>query len=92
MEIAYHYKIPKDLSKLSKTYKNRIKKYIENKLIKDPIFFGKPLQHSLSGIRSARVDDFRIVYKIERKSIFILSIDHRKNIYTNIKNRKVRSS
>ena len=36
-----------------------LKKAIEERLIIDPITFGKPLQYSLKGHRSLRVSDYR---------------------------------
>ena len=45
-----------------------LKKAIEERLIIDPITFGKPLQYSLKGHRSLRVGNYRIVYRIDTKT------------------------
>lgn len=49
----------------------------------DPIGFGKPLRYSLKGHRRLRVSDYRIVYRIEPeiKTVIIVAIKHRKDIY-----------
>jgi mRNA interferase RelE/StbE len=60
-----------------------IKRAIEERLMVDPIGFGKPLRYSLKGHRRLRVSDYRIVYRIEQatSTVFIVAIKHRKDIY-----------
>ena len=74
--------IKEDISKLPKIEKKRIKKAIEDRLINDPIHFGKPLRYSLKGCRRMRVGHYRIIFKLEAKIILIIKISHRKEIYT----------
>ncbi|MFU7500953.1 MULTISPECIES: type II toxin-antitoxin system RelE family toxin [unclassified Candidatus Tisiphia] len=75
--------INKHIPSLSTKAKALIKKVIEERLMIDPIGFGKPLRYSLKGHRRLRVSDYRIVYRIEPKikTIFIVAIKHRKDIY-----------
>ncbi len=82
-KIEYVDSIRKDLSSVSKANKEKIKKSIEQKLMTNPIEFGKPLQYSLKGLRRLRVGDYRIVFKIEehKKVVLILKIGHRKEVY-----------
>ena len=61
--------------------KSRIKKAIEEKLTRNPVEFGKPLRYSLKGCRRLRVGDFRVIYKIDGKTVLIVKIGHRKEIY-----------
>lgn len=72
-----------DIPSLTKAIKEKIKKAIEEKLMLDPIGFGKPLRYSLKGHRRLRVGDYRVVYRIEYSSnkVIIVAIKHRKNIY-----------
>ena len=70
-----------DIPKLPKTEKKRIKQAIEERLIKDPVHFGKPLRYSLKGCRRMRVGHYRIIFKLETKTILIVKIGHRKEIY-----------
>jgi addiction module RelE/StbE family toxin len=88
MEVKYQVRyleevINKHIPSLSTKAKALIKKVIEERLMIDPIGFGKPLRYSLKGHRRLRISDYRIVYRIEPKikTIFIVAIKHRKDIY-----------
>ena len=70
-----------DIPSLPKVEKKRIQKAIEERLIQNPIRFGKPLRYSLKGCRRMRVGHYRIIFKIETKVILIVKIGHRKEIY-----------
>lgn len=78
----------KDIPNLPKIIKATIKKAIEERLMHDPIRFGKPLQYSLKGHRRLRVSDYRIIYRIKpnTKMVLIIAIKHRKNIYKEFDN------
>ena len=73
--------IKDDIPKLPKVEKRRIQKAIEERLIQNPIRFGKPLRYSLKGCRRMRVGHYRVIFKIETKVILIVKIGHRKEIY-----------
>ena len=75
--------VKEDLPELSTTAKKLIKKAIEERLMVDPIGFGKPLRYSLKGHRRLRVSDYRVVYRIEpdEHSVIIIAIKHRKDVY-----------
>lgn len=62
------------------------KKDIEERLIIDPISFGKPLRYSLTGHRRLRVSDYRVVYRINSiiNKVIIVAIKHRKEIYEDL--------
>ncbi|MBN9412312.1 MAG: type II toxin-antitoxin system RelE/ParE family toxin [Candidatus Paracaedimonas acanthamoebae] len=77
--------VKEDIPELSTTAKKLIKKAIEERLMVDPIGFGKPLRYSLKGHRRLRVSDYRIVYRIEPEehSVIIIAIKHRKAVYDN---------
>jgi len=76
-----------DIPSLPKTVKKTIKRAIEERLMVDPIGFGKPLRYSLKGHRRLRIGAYRVVYRIESssKKIIIVAIKHRKNIYDEYK-------
>lgn len=80
-EITYHKKILEDLSLISSSNKNIIRKSIEEKLQTQPEFFGKPLQFSLFGLRSLRVGDYRVIFQLKKKEVFIIFIAHRSVVY-----------
>jgi mRNA interferase RelE/StbE len=59
----------------------RIRKAIEVKLTSDPELFGKPLRHSLKGLRSLRIGDYRVIFVIQKQEVQILAIAHRSTVY-----------
>ena len=86
MEINYQiiyqdHVIKSHIPALSTKVKLLVKNAIEEKLMFDPIFFGKPLRYSLKGHRRLRVSDYRVGYRIENKTVIIIAIKHRKDIY-----------
>ncbi len=73
--------ISDDIPNLTKTIRDQIRRAIEERLMLDPIGFGKPLRYSLKGFRRLRVGDYRIVYRIDGYNVIITAIKHRKKIY-----------
>jgi len=86
-QISYHPDVQKDLADLPKNIKDRIQKAIEERLMKDPVKYGNPLRKSLRGYRKLRVGDYRVIYRLEERNIFVFKIGHRKEIYTKNLNR-----
>ncbi len=81
-EIYYHdLVLYDDLKKIASKDKQMIKKAIEEKLMKSPELFGKPLRKSLKGFRKLRVGDYRVVFRIEKESVKIFIIKHRSIVY-----------
>lgn len=72
----------KRLSKLSAKDKRRLKEAIEQKLMTRPELFGKPLRQSLTGCRSLRVGDYRVIYRIVGNTVEIQLFGHRSTIYS----------
>ncbi len=89
-EITYHHKVFEDIFSISSSHKNTIKKAIEEKLMKQPEFFGKPLQFSLIGLRSMRVGDYRVIFKLKKKEVFIVLIAHRSIVYKGVNKRTLK--
>lgn len=83
--IEYDTEIEEKLESFSKPVREMIRKTIEKKLSIDPVAFGKPLRYTLKGYRRLRIGDYRVIYKIieERIVVFIIDIDHRKDVYDN---------
>lgn len=88
MEIKYTIQyldevLKKDIPLLPASIKPMIRSAIEQRIMVDPITFGKPLRYSLKGHRRIRVSDYRIVYRIdhEKNNVIIVAIKHRKDIY-----------
>ncbi len=76
----------KKLSKLDPSTRKKIKKWIDNNLegCENPRLHGKPLSGKWKGHWRYRVDDYRIIAKIEDDKIiiFVVKIDRRDEIYS----------
>ena len=80
--ILYHPNVVReDILALSPTLKGRIQDAIEKKLLITPENYGKPLRQSLRGYRKLRVGDYRVIFRIDKKTIYILAIKHRSAVY-----------
>jgi len=73
--------LKEDIPKLSKSAKKNIKTAIERKLLYKPEIYGKPLRRSLKGYRKLRVENYRVIFRIQGKTIKILIIQHRSKVY-----------
>jgi len=75
--------IEKDIPSLSKSARELIQRAITERLMVDPISFGKPLRYNLKGYRSLRVSTYRIIYRIDEENhkVVITDINHRKDSY-----------
>lgn len=84
-KILYHpLVIKEDIPKLGTSEKKRFKKAVEQKLSSDPLSFGVPLRRSLRGYLKLRVGDYRIIFRIEKNTVFIFLITHRSRAYEKI--------
>ena len=72
-----------DIPRLGKSARKLIERAIATRLTTNPLLYGKPLRHSLSGHRRLRVSDYRIVYYIEpdMHAVVVTAIRHRSVIY-----------
>lgn len=75
--------IAEDIPALTTSARSMIKRAIEERIMVDPIGFGKPLRYSLKGHRRLRVSNYRIIYRIEANHhrVIIVGIKHRKDVY-----------
>ena len=72
--------VRKHIPALPASAKVLIKRAIEERLMVDPVGFGKPLRYSLKGHRRIRVGDYRIVYRIDKSRVIVVAIKHRKDV------------
>lgn len=87
-EVVYHPAVVKDdIPALSKTWKDKIRDAIEEKLTTSPDFFGKPLRRSLKGYRKLRVGDYRVVFRIQGMKVLVVAILHRSVVYDEVQKR-----
>lgn len=86
--IRYHHLVAgEDIPKLSSVWRENIRRAIEEKLIVEPDMYGRPLRRSLKGYRKLRVGDYRIIYRIEERTVKILVIRHRSVVYRIVEKR-----
>lgn len=83
--LMYSEKAQKHLNKLDNSMKSKILKYIDQNLFdtNNPKKFGKALRYNLKGFWRYRVENYRIIVKIEENELLILvvQIDKRDKIY-----------
>ena len=89
-EAEYHPKAAQEIRALHGPVRERIRQAIEQ-LQQEP-WLGKALVGRLTGLRSRRVGDYRIVYMIEEeaKKLFILHVGPRGGAYTKVQRRRSR--
>jgi mRNA interferase RelE/StbE len=70
-----------DVPKVSAEARRRTARAIEAWLATDPARFGVPLTGSLRGYWKLRVGDYRVVFKVTAREVWILAIVHRSGVY-----------
>lgn len=86
--VQYHYLVTReDIPKISGTWKKKIQRAIELKLMTAPDIYGKPLRRSFKNYKKMRVGDYRVIFRIEGKTVKIFAIQHRSVVYIHSKKR-----
>ena len=60
-----------------------IEKAIRERLAVAPLDYGKPLRHELYGMRSLRLGNWRIGYRVVGDAVIIAHIENRRDAYKN---------
>lgn len=82
MEYQFTPSALRDLKRLDKMGQRRIIRKLEYFLTSDRLFeFAVPLKDESLGEFRLRVGDYRILFDLKGKTILILKIGHRKDIY-----------
>lgn len=76
-----------DLPRINVKMRERARRAIESRLMTAPQEYGLPLRKSLGGYWKLRVGDYRIVFKVQGKVVYVLGIRHRKKIYEEVPGR-----
>ena len=75
----------RELRKLDAKIQKLILRYLRERIAgrEDPKRFGKPLRHNLAGLWRYRVDDYRLICRIEddRVVVAVLQVGHRSDVY-----------
>ncbi len=84
-KLLYHPDVLKeDLKFIPANMRERIRRAIETRLLREPVLSGQPLRQSLKGHRKLRVGDWRVIYRIEADNIIILKIGNRREVYKEV--------
>ena len=81
-QIEWDDRARKELRSIDKPFQKKILKYMKEKVSSNPTTVGKNLTGDKSGLLRYRVEDFRIICKIEHEKliVLVLRVGHRKNI------------
>ena len=73
--------IAEDLPSINRNLQVRIRRAIKQRLATQPTYYGEPLRHQLKGYWKLRVGDFRVLYQLVGQEVWILRIQHRRDVY-----------
>ena len=80
--IFYHPKvIEEDWPRLDSSLWIRIRRAIEQRLMTEPAYYGKPLRHRWKGHWKLRVGDYRVIYAVLEARVLVVVIGHRRDVY-----------
>jgi len=82
-KLIYTNRAAKDIRKLDKQIKKRIKESLE-RYSQDPFAHADFLTNSRIGSYRFRIGDYRAIFDIEKDKIIILRIGHRGEIYRSV--------
>ena len=83
--LRYHPRVAEDdLPEIPANLHSRIAHSIDGRLTSEPMRYGVPLRGTLKGYWKLRVGDYRIVFKVARQEIWILTILHRREVYDTV--------
>lgn len=85
--LVYHHEIDKDVGRINRNLRKRIGRAIQERLATHPESYGKPLRGSLAGFWSLRVGDYRVVYKIHGRDVWVLAVIDRRDVYEDVMKR-----
>ncbi len=75
----------RELRKLDERVQQAILRYLRSRIAvaEDPRRFGKPLRRNLAGLWRYRVEDYRLICRIEdlRVVVLVLQVGHRRDVY-----------
>ena len=82
-KIEWDNRAKKELKSLDKTVQKRILRYMRERTISNPRNFGKSLSYDKIGLWRYRVENYRIICRIQDSLLVILviAVSHRKQIY-----------
>jgi mRNA interferase RelE/StbE len=76
-----------DIPAINRNLRDRIARAIEDRLGTEPERYGAPLKRTLKGYWKLRVGDYRVIFKIVKREVWIYGIIHRREVYGRIEKR-----
>lgn len=86
--LVYHADVKtQDIPTRNRDVSRRIQRAIETRLTTEPQRHGEPLRRTLKGYWKLRVGDYRIVFKVVKREVWIFGIMNRRDVYQRIEKR-----
>ena len=87
-ELYYHPRVKRsDLARIDPAAKERIRNAIETRLGEKPQDYSEPLRKTLKTYRKLRVGDYRVIFRVDGNTVFVLAVVHRKEAYLRARRR-----
>ena len=80
-KLTYNHLVAKDVRRLPRNIRDIIGNAIADRLAFDPFRHSIPLKYGLEGFRRMRVGGYRIIFTIDKDTLIIHRIRHRKDAY-----------
>jgi mRNA interferase RelE/StbE len=82
-QIEFEKKADKQFSSLDFHIQKKIVRYLRERIPNDPKLFGKELTGDKAGLWRYRVEDYRVICKLQddRLVVLVMDVGHRKEIY-----------
>lgn len=82
-KIEWDNKARKELRNLDHQCQKKILSYLRERSTKNPRNFGKQLSGDKAGLWRYRIEDFRVICRIEdeKLTVLVVAVGHRKEIY-----------
>lgn len=81
--LRYHQAVvSEDLPQIDHAWQTKIRQAVERRLTVEPAYYGEPLRHARKGYWKLRVGDYRVIYQMMGQDVWILTIGHRREVYT----------
>lgn len=82
-QIEWDDRARKELRTLDPQYQKKILSYLRARITENPRNFGKQLSGDKSGLWRYRIEDFRVICRIEDDTltVLVIAVGHRKEIY-----------
>ena len=85
--LKYDFRFDSDLNRLERFWQREAMLAIKTKLSVEPTRFGAPLRQTLKGFRKLRVGDYRVIYRVQKKTVELLIVGHRSVVYREVEKR-----